>query len=72
MIVQTKVVRVGAIELSCLEVGKGPLVLCLHGFPDTRESFGAQLEALARAGYRAVAPAMRPYTAPETRPVPPG
>lgn len=43
---------------------KGPPVLCLHGFPDTRHgffpttgpSFGA---TLAAAGYRVVAPAMR-------------
>jgi len=46
---------------STLEEGEGPLVLCLHGFPDSLRSFRHQLPALAAAGYRAVAPAMRGY-----------
>lgn len=50
-----------------LAAGNGPLVLLLHGFPDTAESFAAQLPALAGAGYRAVAPTMRGY-APATQP----
>jgi pimeloyl-ACP methyl ester carboxylesterase len=43
----------------------GPLVLCLHGFPDHAESFAPLLARLAAAGYRAVAPWMRGY-APST------
>src|SRR5687767_4191547 len=45
----------------------GPLVLCLHGFPDHRGTFAALLPALAGAGYRAVAPTMRGY-APSAQP----
>jgi pimeloyl-ACP methyl ester carboxylesterase len=45
-----------------LAAGDGPLVLCLHGFPDHPRSFRHQLPALAAAGYRAVAPTMRGYT----------
>lgn len=41
--------------------GNGPLVLCLHGFPDTAQSYAQLLPALAAAGYRAVAPYMRGY-----------
>jgi pimeloyl-ACP methyl ester carboxylesterase len=41
--------------------GEGPLVLCLHGFPDTPHTFAAQMDALAGAGYRVVAPFMRGY-----------
>ena len=37
---------------STLEAGEGPLVLCLHGFPDSLRSFRHQLPALAAAGYR--------------------
>ncbi|MGH8462471.1 MAG: alpha/beta fold hydrolase [Stenotrophobium sp.] len=48
-------------EFACLELGHGPLVLCLHGFPDTAWSFVPLLRALADAGYRAVAPFMRGY-----------
>jgi len=40
---------------------RGALVLCLHGFPDNARSFRFQLPALARAGYRAIAPTMRGY-----------
>ena len=39
----------------------GPLVLLLHGFPEGKESYGEQLGALAKAGYRAVAPDLRGY-----------
>ncbi len=53
-----------------LEEGDGPLVLCLHGFPDHARSFRHQLPALAAAGYRAVAPAMRGYA--PTGPAPDG
>lgn len=54
-------VTANGIELATLEMGSGPLVLCLHGFPDTAHTFAAQLPALAAAGYRAVAPFMRGY-----------
>lgn len=51
-------------------MGQGPLVLCLHGFPDSAHSFDELLPVLADAGYRAVAPFMRGYAptaAPEDR-----
>jgi pimeloyl-ACP methyl ester carboxylesterase len=41
----------------------GELVLLLHGFPETSFEWRAQLPALAAAGYRAVAPDQRGYTA---------
>lgn len=44
-----------------LELGQGPLVLCLHGFPDTAWSFVPVMRRLADAGYRVVAPFMRGY-----------
>jgi pimeloyl-ACP methyl ester carboxylesterase len=52
-----------------LETGSGPLVLCLHGFPDHAHTFRHQLPALAAAGYRAVAPFMRGYAPTEASPV---
>jgi epoxide hydrolase 4 len=45
----------------------GPLVLCLHGFPELARSWRHQLPALAAAGYRAVAPDMRGYGDTELR-----
>ncbi len=41
-----------------IEAGEGPLVVCLHGFPDNNESFQHQLEPLVAAGYRVVCPMM--------------
>ena len=51
------------VELACLVAGPadGRVVICAHGFPDCARSFRAQLPALARAGFRAVAPTMRGY-----------
>ena len=47
----------------------GPLVLLLHGYPQSRHAWRAQLPALAAAGYRAVAPDQRGYS-PGARPDP--
>ncbi len=44
-----------------------PLVLLLHGFPQTRYTWRHQLPALAAAGFRAVAPDQRGYS-PGARP----
>src|SRR5688572_5632939 len=41
----------------------GDVVLHLHGFPQTSWSWRAQLDALGAAGYRAVAPDQRGYSA---------
>jgi pimeloyl-ACP methyl ester carboxylesterase len=49
------------VDFHLLEAGEGPLVLCLHGFPDHARSFALLLERLAAAGFHAVAPNMRGY-----------
>ncbi|MFI5398813.1 MAG: alpha/beta fold hydrolase [Candidatus Binatia bacterium] len=54
-------IRANGVQFATLEAGEGPLVLCLHGFPDHAYSFRHQLPALAAAGFRAVAPFMRGY-----------
>lgn len=54
-------VQLGDVDLHCWVAGEGPLVILAHGFPDEPMTFRAQLEALAEAGFRAVAPAMRGY-----------
>lgn len=54
-------VRANGLRFATLEAGDGPLVLCLHGFPDHARSFRDQLPALAAAGFRAVAPFLRGY-----------
>ena len=61
-------VRANDLDFAYLELGTGPLALCLHGFPDSPHGWRHQLPALAEAGYRAVAPWMRGY-APTSIPV---
>lgn len=59
--IKTGVVQANGVRFATLEAGDGPLVLCLHGFPDHAHSFRYQLPVLAAAGFRAVAPFMRGY-----------
>ena len=54
-------VRANGLDFAYLEMGEGPLVLLLHGFPDTARSWSHQMPALAAAGFRAVAPWLRGY-----------
>jgi pimeloyl-ACP methyl ester carboxylesterase len=54
-------VQANGLAFACLEEGRGPLVLLLHGFPDTAHSWDRTRPALARAGFRAVSPFMRGY-----------
>lgn len=58
---KTSTVQASGIQFHYLEVGTGPLALCLHGFPDSPWTYRYLLPELAKAGYRAVAPFMRGY-----------
>lgn len=53
--------EVNGIRLHIAERGSGPLVILLHGFPECWYSWRHQLEALAEAGFHAVAPDQRGY-----------
>jgi pimeloyl-ACP methyl ester carboxylesterase len=48
-------------RIHLVEQGAGPLVLLLHGFPESWYSWRHQLPVLAAAGYRAVAVDVRGY-----------
>ncbi|HTB01500.1 MAG TPA: alpha/beta hydrolase [Bradyrhizobium sp.] len=54
-----------ALTFDALAAGQpgAPLVLLLHGFAESMHCWRAQVEALAAAGYRAVAPSQRGYSA---------
>ena len=58
---QTRHIQTDRLSQQILEAGSGPLVLLIHGFPELSISWRAQVEALADAGYHAVAPDMRGY-----------
>jgi pimeloyl-ACP methyl ester carboxylesterase len=51
----------GGLRMHIAEAGTGPLVLLLHGFPESWYSWRHQLAALAAAGFHAVAPDQRGY-----------
>ena len=53
--------RANGLQFSYIDKGEGPLVILLHGFPDTAHTWDYQMAALADAGYRAVAPYLRGY-----------
>jgi pimeloyl-ACP methyl ester carboxylesterase len=54
-------VQAGRLRMHVAEAGEGPLVVLLHGFPESWYSWRHQLTALADAGYHAVAPDQRGY-----------
>jgi pimeloyl-ACP methyl ester carboxylesterase len=55
-------------RLHVAELGQGPLVLLLHGFPQFWWTWRHQIVALAAAGYRVVAPDLRGYGASDKPP----
>jgi len=59
--VSTLSLKHNSLSFTAIEHGTGPLVLCLHGFPDSPRSFRAQFDTLATAGYRVLAPTLRGY-----------
>jgi pimeloyl-ACP methyl ester carboxylesterase len=63
-----RTVRANGIALHVAEIGSGPLVLFLHGFPQFWWAWRQQLTDLADAGYRAVAVDLRGYGASDKPP----
>jgi pimeloyl-ACP methyl ester carboxylesterase len=53
--------NLGDVRLHYVEAGEGPLVLLLHGFPQSWYQWRHQIPALVEAGFRMVAPDMRGY-----------
>jgi len=56
-----RTVEVGEIRMHIAEQGTGPLVVLLHGWPETSHSWRHQMGPLADAGYHVVAPDQRGY-----------
>lgn len=54
-------ISAGGVRFAYLEEGQGPLVLLVHGFPDTFHTWDDVRPALANAGYRAVSVNTRGY-----------
>ncbi len=58
---QRRIIDIGNMHMEVAELGDGPLVVLLHGFPESWYSWRHQMAPLAAAGYRVVAPAQRGY-----------
>jgi pimeloyl-ACP methyl ester carboxylesterase len=52
---------VNGVGINVADVGQGPPVLLLHGWPDTHELWRHQVAALTEAGYRTIAPDLRGF-----------
>jgi pimeloyl-ACP methyl ester carboxylesterase len=64
---ETLKLEASGMTFDALAEGDGRTVMLLHGFPQTSREWAGMLPALARAGYRAVAPDQRGYS-PGARP----
>ncbi len=58
---QHRTLEVNGLQMHVAEQGEGPLVVLLHGWPESWYSWRHQLAALSAAGYHAVAPDQRGY-----------
>ena len=59
---QVSFVEANGLRFGYLEDGSGPLVLLLHGFPDTAHTWDDLRPRIAAKGYRAVSPFTRGYS----------
>ena len=53
--------EIGDQRLHYVEAGDGPLIVLLHGFPEFWYGWRLQIQPLAAAGFRVVAPDLRGY-----------
>ena len=54
-------VEANSLRFAYIEKGQGPLILLLHGYPETARSWHKVQQSLATSGYRTVAVFMRGY-----------
>lgn len=54
-------VKTNGINLAVYEVGSGPAIVLLHGFPGLAYTWRHQIPVLAAAGYRVIVPDLRGY-----------
>ncbi|KAF8394596.1 hypothetical protein HHK36_020810 [Tetracentron sinense] len=59
--IKHRMVSVNGINMHVAEIGEGPVVLFLHGFPELWYSWRHQMLHLSARGYRAVAPDLRGF-----------
>tara|TARA_R100001039_G_scaffold31925_1_gene24670 strand:- start:470 stop:1438 length:969 start_codon:yes stop_codon:yes gene_type:complete len=58
---ELRLIETNGVRLRVALAGDGPLVILVHGFPESWYSWRHQIEALSMAGYRVAAPDVRGY-----------
>jgi pimeloyl-ACP methyl ester carboxylesterase len=61
MIQESMMLNLNGLHMHVVSAGQGPAVLLLHGFPDTHIVWRKQIQVLAEAGFRVIAPDLRGY-----------
>jgi pimeloyl-ACP methyl ester carboxylesterase len=56
-----RTIETNGINMRIAEMGEGPLIILVHGWPESWYSWRHQMPALAEAGYHVVSPDMRGY-----------
>lgn len=56
-----KTISVHGMDFPVLDIGSGPAVLLVHGFPDSHELWRKQVDPLVKAGFRVIAPDLRGF-----------
>ena len=56
-----KEISTNEVTLRCRVAGKGPLILLIHGWPESWYSWRHQIKPLVTAGYKVVVPDVRGY-----------
>jgi pimeloyl-ACP methyl ester carboxylesterase len=59
--VHERTMQVNGLSVNFAEAGSGPPVVLLHGFPDSWRLWQHQIDALADAGHRVIAPDLRGF-----------
>ncbi|KAK6120181.1 hypothetical protein DH2020_046087 [Rehmannia glutinosa] len=59
--IQHKNIQTNGINIHVAEIGDGPAILFLHGFPELWYSWRHQMISLSSRGYRAIAPDLRGF-----------
>lgn len=60
-VLEGKKIQVQDLQFHVVDVGSGPAVLLLHGFPDSSYLWRNQIQPLVEAGYRVIAPDLRGF-----------
>ncbi|KAK4418116.1 Epoxide hydrolase A [Sesamum alatum] len=59
--IQHRHIQTNGINIHVAEIGEGPAILFLHGFPELWYTWRHQMLSLSSRGYRAIAPDLRGY-----------